>query len=123
MSGEVSYNREQGYLYLFGDVFRNAEEDTEYMSVDDFSNLAETIYNDTYFKTEGLIIKDGEDAEGEPKYYLYPSEESYKENKLTRVELEFSEYQSNINGKNVIVIGNPDGGSSSQKLYNCSIVE
>lgn len=96
--------------------------DREYMSVMEFLKLMGEIYDDTYFKTEGIVMQDGEDYEGNPKYYLYPSEDGYKEDKFSRVELKFQSNYSNLNGKHVVVMGNPDKNASYQGLKKCNIV-
>lgn len=96
--------------------------DREYMSVVEFLKLMGEIYEDTYFKTEGIVIQDGEDYEGNPKYYLYPSEDGYKEDKFSRVELKFQSNYSNLNGKHIVVIGNPDKNASYQGLRKCNII-
>lgn len=97
--------------------------DDSYLSVLEFIRLMDKIYKDTYFRTTGIIMQDGENYDGTPRYYLYPSEDSYKEDKLTRVELSFLEEQTNIVGKTVTVVGNPDKNATFQGLTNCSIVE
>lgn len=96
--------------------------DSKYMSVMEFLELMGKIYDDTYFKTEGIVMQDGEDYEGNPKYYLYPSEDDYKEDKLSRIELEFQSNYSGLNGKYIIVMGNPDKNASYQGLKNCNII-
>ncbi len=99
------------------------KKEEEYLSVPEFIKLMDVIYEDTYFKTEGYILRDGEDYEGNPQYYLYPSEEAYKENKYNKIELQFPEAQYHLAGKEVVIIGNPDINAFHESLQNCSIVE
>lgn len=123
-SGEVaeSFDYETYDLSCYSGYVAEEKIDDEYLSVSDFLKLMGKIYDDTYFKTEGVIIQDGENFEGKPKYYLYPSEESYKEDKLSRVELNFQKTYSNLNGKHVVVMGNPDKNATYQGLKNCNII-
>lgn len=96
--------------------------DDNYLSVKAFIDLEDKIYKDTYFKTEGIIIQDGEDYNGNPEYYLYPSEQSYKEDKYSRVKVSFRNGYSDLNGKHIVVMGNPDKNATLQALKNCNIV-
>lgn len=93
------------------------KDENDYVTVLDFYNLMDKIHDDTFFKVKGLIIKDGD------KYYLYESEESYKESKRNKIDIEFSEKQSNLNGKTVLIIGKPEVGSMYNGLKECSVVE
>ena len=95
------------------------KKEEEYLSVPEFIRLMDEIYEDTYFKTEGYILRDGEDYEGNPQYYLYPSEEAYKENKYNKIELQFPEAQYHLAGKEVVIIGNPDINAFHESLQNC----
>lgn len=105
-----------------GYVSPDRKED-EYLSVSEFIKLMDQIYEETYFKIEGYILQDGEDYEGNPKYYLYQSEEAYNANKYGRIKIQFSEEQRNISGKEVLIIGIPDISVSDNSLQNCSVVE
>lgn len=96
--------------------------DDNYLSVKAFIDLEDKIYKDTYFKTEGIIMQDGEDINGNPEYYLYPSEQSYKEDKYSRIEVSFRNNYSDLNGKHIVIMGNPDKNAISQALKNCNIV-
>lgn len=110
--GEMVYVKEQninsfddGY-YLSSDTINLKDGyvsvnkiDGAYLSVAEFIKLMDKIYKDTYFRAEEIIMQDGEEFEENQKYYLYPSEESYKENKFLRVKLKFLESQANIVGK------------------------
>lgn len=115
-SHQLSCNDEGESLYT--------EEVKNSTSIQEFIKKMKQIYEDTFFKTEGLAIQDGEDYDGNPQYYLYPSSESYKESKYTRIKLSFTTTQSDLTGKNVVIIGKPDGEVSfEQALRECSIVE
>lgn len=111
-----------GTYHLSGSAYSKENGDNEYLSIAQFLMLMEKIYSDTYFKTEGIIMQDGEDIDGNPRYYLYPSEESYKQRKYSRIDLEFQKEYSNLNGKHVVIMGNPDNNPYSQGLNNCNIV-
>lgn len=101
-----------------GNVSKEKQEDKDCISVTDFYNLMDKIYDDTLFKVTGLIIKDGD------RYYLYQSEEAYKESKYNRIDIEFSEEQNNLNGKNVTIIGRADTFSNvGTGLIDCSIAD
>ena len=93
------------------------------ISISEYIEEIKEIFEETYFKTEGLVIQNGTDYEGNPRYYLYPSEKAYKENKSTRVELTFSEKQQNLAGKHVTIIGKPDEEATYQGLKECSIID
>lgn len=134
--GETVYVKAQNIQSLDDDYYLSSKttnlsdgyiscdkKDEEYVSIHELNRYMDKIYKDTYFKTEGIVIQDGEDFDGNPEYYLYPSEESYKEDKFLRLEISFLEEQSNIVGKTVTIIGNPDKNASYQGLTRCSIVE
>lgn len=123
VKGELleSYTDEYQVSSDEGRICQNSN-NTDWFSVRDFKNLIDKIYKETYFKTEGIVLQDGEDNDGMPKYYLYPSEEMYKEDKFARVRLLFSDAQSNLIGKRIVVIGKPDV-SCSTTLKECSIIE
>lgn len=105
--------------YLCGDVSKE-QDDREYLSVADFLVLMDKIYEQTYFKTSGIILS--ESYNDIPIYYLYPSEESYKKDKDKRIEVSFSENQSNIVGKEVVIMGKPFNDFIIG-LDDCSIIE
>lgn len=114
-SHQLSCNDEGESLYT--------EEVKNSTSIQEFIKKMKQIYEDTFFKTEGLIMQDGENYDGEPQYYLYPSAETYKEEKYARIELEFDEIQYNLSGKTVVIIGKPIHETFGQKLCECSIVK
>lgn len=93
----------------------------ESLAVMEYIKLAREIFEDTYFRTEGLIIQDTY-SNGSPKYMLYESEEAYKDSEDSYIAIEFSEEQHNINGKKVVIMGKP-GGFISYGLTACSIIE
>lgn len=96
---------------------RENKNNRDYITVRDFYKLIDEILDDTFFEVEGLIIKDGD------RYYLYQSEETYKESKYNRIDIEFSENQNNLNGKTLLIIGKPEVGSMYCGLKECSIIE
>lgn len=94
------------------------------ISVADYVEDVNKIFDDTFFRIEGVIIQDGTDYEGKPAYKLYESEKSYEEDKSCYISIIFSEEQHNLNGKKIKVIGNYDDLSSyGYGLINCSIVD
>lgn len=122
-SYDDSYHLSTETINLDDGYVSKEKPDKEYLSVMEFLQLMEKIYDDTYFKTEGIIMQDGEDSDGQPEYFLYPSEEGYKEDKLSRVELKFKNKYSNLNGKHVTIMGNPDKNATFQGLRNCNITD
>ena len=104
-------------LYISHDKIKDST------SVSEYIRKTDKIYEETYFKTKGLVIQDGTHYDDSPKYYLYPSEKAYKEEKMTRIELKFINTESNLTGKTITVIGKPDDEATYQGLKECSIVE
>lgn len=125
-SGEIEYNRyientvsmmchTGGYISL--DPIEGS------ISVKNYIENAKEIFEDTYFKTDGIIIQDGTRSDGIPRYNLYESEEAYKEDKYNNyISIEFTEEQHNINGKILTIIGKPSL-SFSGGLVECSIID
>lgn len=86
------------------------------LSIQEYISIVKEISENTYIQTNGLVMQDGEN------YKLYLSKDSYNENKNSYIKLEFSENQSNLNGKTITVIGKIDT-YLWQGLVDCNVLE
>ena len=103
------------------DLSKTQKED-EYLSVEEYCSMSETIHN-TYFEITGFIGSINE----EDDYWtctMYESKEAYKNDDIDwGITLLFDEYPSNINGTNVRVVGKYSPISDEPWLLHCSIIE
>lgn len=72
-----------------------------YMTVRETTRQINEVFFDTILKTKGVVYKE------KGKYYLYPNDESRKEDKMLRIELILAEDSEVIIGKPVCITGNP----------------
>lgn len=93
------------------------------MSVNQYVSLMDKYYEDTYFKTEGLLLQKGTWFDGTPRYVLYSSEEAYNESQYNYVTLnDFIVDPASMIGKYVVVMGKPDMFIRNG-LTGCNIIE
>lgn len=121
--GRIYYTPERISLGCFTDGYLSLEPIDGSISVRDYVKTIEKIYNDTYFRTEGLVMQDGTNSAGTPRYLLYASEESYGESKYNYIKLVFLEEQHNINGRTVVIMGKLGDSLIIGELIECSIIE
>jgi len=91
--------------------------DDDYSSVYDSIILFNKIYEETQFKTEGVIYAQ------DNYYYLYPSDKSKSEDPYLRIRLILSDDTDLIIGENVSIVGNPVDEFFGQALRNVYITK
>lgn len=116
LGGLVELNCSVGDGYISWDPIDGAS------SVREYVETIKLICEDTYFRSEGLIMQEGTFSNGTPMYKFYASEESYKESKYAYIFVEFMEEQHNLNGRTVVIMGRPDS-FMAKSLIECSVIE